>query len=187
MVTSYGTWRGSQSNATFAPLDKADLSFYNRGGERSVPPKTAPARGSGVTSDGALVLLIGLAIVGVIAWLALSYSESTGEDAHAFAEQTIRRLVLAHPFCSGAAAIYNSSLTNLGTPTQPYKVEGEVSYGSDPGKQDPEGHFRAHLLYPSAQADLYLGIARREGRWQIDGIDLYWMNNQPLPAAVPSV
>lgn len=149
-----------------------------------------------------LVLLIGLAIVGVIGWLALSYSESTGEDARAFAEQTIRRLVLAHNgsylnrhlsansrahFTTARQQYTISSLTNLGTPTQPYKVEGEVSYGLDPGKQDPEGHFHAHLLYPTAQADLYLEIARREGRWQIDGIDLYWMNNPPPPAVVPSV
>ena len=78
-----------------------------------------------------------------------------------------------------------ASLTKLGVPTAPVKLAGSVSYGSDPGAQDPKARFTSHVVYP-ADAHFYLDIARRNGLWQIDLFSFGWQD-KPSPRPAPSL
>lgn len=153
-----------------------------------------------LTGENTLLFIIAGTIVLLCCWLAWQYSASTDDEARTYAARALERLAVAHDASYFAANLspvarpgypasqqkyVMASLTSLGVPVGPIKLEGAVTFGSDPGAQDPKGHFESHIIYPVADARIYLDVARRGGFWQIDSFALEWQN-KPARASVPS-
>ena len=51
---------------------------------------------SGLTGQGVLLLVIGGAIVFFVVWLGWNYTKSTEEEARAYADHVVQRLLFAH-------------------------------------------------------------------------------------------
>lgn len=153
-----------------------------------------------LTGEGTLLLIIAGAVMILCGWLALRGAEATDEQARAYAERTLHQLLLAHDAAYFAANLSPrargqyppsqqryiiSSLTNLGIPSSPVKVEGDISYGSDPGAQDPTGRFQASVVYPTVEARFYIDVARRQGLGRIDYFSAS-SNNRPDSGGIAS-
>ncbi len=126
-----------------------------------------------LTGEGTLLLIIGCAVVILFGWLALAGIESTEERARAYANRSLQRLLFAHDgayFASNLSVKARpgyppnnqkyliSSLTKLGVPTAPLKIDGAVAYGSEPGAHDPTGRYDARAVYPSADAQFHIDV-----------------------------
>lgn len=144
-----------------------------------------------LTGESTLLLVIASTIVILCGWLAWQYTSSTEDEARVYAARTLDRLVFAHDAKYLAANLstvalpgYPASqqryaiacLTKLGVPVAPLKLEGAVTFSSDPGARDPKGHFESHVVYPAADARFYLDVARRHGVWRIDLFSFGWQD-----------
>lgn len=154
-----------------------------------------------LTGEGTLLLIIGCAVVIFFGWLALDGIESTEEGARAYADRCFQQLLFAHDgayFASNLSAKARpgyppnnqkyliSSLTKLGVPSAPLKMEGAISYGSEPGAHDPIGRYDARAVYPSADAQFHLEVTRRQGHWRIDFLSANWQERSKAdPIASP--
>lgn len=143
-----------------------------------------------------MVLLITITTVIVCGWLIWKYSASTEEEARAYVDRSVHRLAFAHDpnylatnLSATALPDYPlshqqwimSCLTKLGVPVESAKITGSVSHNSISDAQDPEGHFKARLIYPKSEAYIYLDVACRHGRWQIDSFAAQWKDKPASP------
>jgi hypothetical protein len=153
-----------------------------------------------LTGESTLLLIIASAIVILCGWLAWRYSVSTEDEARAYAARTLDRLAFAHDANYLAANLSQlappgypvrqqkfviGSLTKLGVPVTPIKLKGTMTFGSAPDDQDPKGHFESHVIYPAADARLYLDVTRHNGVWRIDLFSFGWQD-KPAQVSVPS-
>lgn len=152
-----------------------------------------------MTGEGTLLLVIAIGVMSLVGWLAWRGSEATEDEARAYADRTLQRLLFNHDakyfaanlspaarprYPAGQQRYIITSLTSLGLPSAPVHLNGAVTYGTDPGVHDPTGHFEAQVVYPAARSHVYLDVARRQGLWRIDYFGAEWKNNS-APAPVP--
>jgi len=151
---------------------------------------------AGLTVEGAMVFLIMIAIVGAGWWLIWKYSASTEEEARAYADRSVQRLAFAHDPRYLASNLSDTALpgfplsqqqwimtclTKLGVPVEPAKITGSVSHTSISDDKDPTARFDARLIYPKSEAHIYLDVACRHGRWQIDSFAAQWKDTPASP------
>ena len=154
--------------------------------------RTARIRG-----EGLVLLFIILAILGGGAWYVYSSRKEAEKNCAIFAQQVAERVIVhqdqkyLHVRLGPAAQIkYLQSwrerlmyqLRQLGTPTQPIEVKGQVHFTS--GFFKPHGEFRAEVQYPTTKAYLDLSISSGMTVWQIDEINLTW-DPPPTPSPTP--
>ncbi len=158
---------------------------------RFAPP--ARFREAGLTGEAVLVLIIGFAVVVFFGCIAIDEIVSTEDAARAYAEQSYHRLLFAHDAAYLANNIglraraefppYNqryliTSLTKLGVPKAPPKIEGEVIDDSESGTHDPVGRYDAYAIYPATTARFHLQVRQSQGRWRIDYLSANWQNKE---------
>lgn len=169
--------------------------WFSQQSSRSLGVRRRSAEAA-LTGEGTLVLLITITIVIVGGWLIWQYSTSTEEEARAYADRSIQRLAFAHDANYLATNLSATALpgypptqqqyimahlTKLGVPVAPVKITGSVSHSSISDAQDPEARFKAHLIYPTVEAHVYLDVACRHGRWQIDSFAAEWHDKPASP------
>lgn len=134
-------------------------------------------------SGGLVVLIVLVCVVGGVFWYLYSHKQQAQNEGRAFARQVVERLALQHDVGFFAANLSGPSrhdyppsqqqalinmLTQLGPPTQPIKIDGDVKFES--GFFEPRGIFRATLNCPARQGFIDLAISRATGQWEIDNV-----------------
>ncbi len=158
-------------------------------------------REAALTGEGTLLLIIACFVMIFFGWLAWRGSAATDAEARAYTERTLHQLLVAHdaaylnanlsPRAKSGLSLAErgyimASLTNLGVPSAPPKIEGDFTYGTQPGEQSPIGRFAARVTYPAADAHFDLIVARRQGLWRIDYFTATWQNTDaPGSAGTP--
>jgi len=155
--------------------------------------RTAGNRGEGGI---ALLVIVGLLVLGIVWWLYSSRKDAE-KKSQAFAVEVANRVAVnfdekyLHVKLSPEAQVnYLQSwrerliarLRELGVPAQPIQVTGNVTFSSQ--FFDPHGTFRAELKYPTTSAFLDLEVSRGMTVWQVDKIDLTW-TPPPTPTPAP--
>lgn len=149
---------------------------------RCHPGPSFHARESG---EGLFVLILLLALgAAFVAWLFYQKAEAR-EAAREFAHETFVQLLVAHDpnylaanfspemrgrYHAGSIQYINDTLRNMGTPHQPFTLDGEIVFASR--FFGPSGSFTAHLIYPDKRALAYLEVSDKKGRWQIDAFSV---------------
>lgn len=159
-------------------------------------------REAGLTGENVLLLMIGAAVVAGIGWFALRDAAGTEDEARAYAEQTLRKLCVAHdaayfdrnlsargrmfyPESQQRMIFYN--LTRMGVPTAPWHLDGTLTYAEVDGEHHPQGHYEATVHYAKDDAQFALDVSRYVGNWRIDLVTATWTPRDPPVAAVPSL
>lgn len=142
---------------------------------------------SGKRGEGLVVIIVLVAILGAGAWWLFSTKKQSEKEARAFGREMIENLTVKHDkdFFAGnlgplAKTDYPPSqqqyliakLTELGVPTQPIKIDENVTFESQ--FFAPKGYFTAHLNYPSQPATMELAISHPVGKWQVDNLTVTW-------------
>lgn len=164
---------------------------------RDTSPKLIRARSAlrAEASDGAMLLIIASTILLVCGWVAWRSYRSNEDEARAYAERTVARLAIAHDahyFTTNLSAaalpgyptsrrqLIMSSLTKLGVPRAPIKLVGAASPEKDPNIPGPITRFTTRLTYPTADARIFLEVARWHGHWRIELLALEWKDRPSL-------
>ena len=134
-------------------------------------------------ASGLIVLIILVCVVGAGLGYLYSHKKQAQNEGRAFARQVVERLALQHDVgfftanLSGQSRrdyppsqqqLIVTSLTQLGAPAQPIKIDGDIQFES--GFFEPRGIFRATLNCPGRQGFIDLAISRSTGQWEIDNV-----------------
>ena len=134
-------------------------------------------------ASGLIVLIILVCVVGGGFGYLYSHKKQAQNDGRAFARQVVERLALQHDVGFFAANLSGqsrhdyppsqqqlivTSLTQLGAPAEPIKIDGDIQFES--GFFEPRGIFRATLNCPGRQGFIDLAISRATGQWEIDNV-----------------
>ncbi len=159
-----------------------------------LPHRSRRSAEAALTGDATLLLIIASTIVLACGWVAWRYYESEEDQARAYAQRTVERLVVAHDLnyfstnlSSAARPGYPpnrrrfiiSSLTKLGVPTGPIKLVASAARDNDPNVPGPITRFTSRLTYPAADARIFLEVARWHGHWRIELLALEWKEPDP--------
>jgi hypothetical protein len=155
---------------------------------------------AGFSVESIMPIVVGVIVIGVLAYFGWTYLHSTDQEGRDFAEQSVQRLLFRHDadyleknlnpkvrprFPLLERQDLMKDLTKLGAPIKPVKLQGTVGLSSSGGTQDPEGRFEAPVDFRAVQARLHLNVIRHSGRWWIDLIAFDWKSKVPPRQATP--
>lgn len=134
---------------------------------------------------GLAIIIIVVLLIGGGFWWLFSAKSTAEKESRAFLNEAVQRLAVQHnlEFLTsrmGPAAKVEfppshqrnliETLTQLGVPAQPIKIDGKLLYDSYFFK--PHGLFTAQLNYPGRPGTLEMEISHPVGRWQFDAVRL---------------
>jgi hypothetical protein len=154
----------------------------------------------GVRESGQVIvlILIVLALVGGGVWWLFTSKRQSEEDARAFAQQAAQRLAIQFDrkfldqrlgpeaqvqFPPSFRERLLNHLRDLGVPAAQIDLDGRVTFTSR--FFEPNGQFRARLMYPEKPAFLDLIVSHPHALWQIDYLNLTYVPT-PTPTPEPS-
>jgi hypothetical protein len=132
---------------------------------------------------GLPILIIIVLIIGGGFWWLFSTRSTAEKDGRAFADEAVQRLVVQHDLAFLESHLSPNAkmdltpplqknlietLTQLGVPVQPIKVDGKITFESQ--FFDPKGLFTAQLNYPGRPGTLEIAISHPAGMWKFDSV-----------------
>jgi hypothetical protein len=132
---------------------------------------------------GLAILIIIVLLIGGGFWWLFATKSNAEKEGRQFANDAVQRLAVQHDLAflesrlsPGAKMDLTppqqknliETLTQLGTPAQPIKVDGNVVFESQ--FFDPHGSFTAQLNYPGRPGVLDIAISHPAGMWKLDSV-----------------
>lgn len=136
------------------------------------------------SGEGALpIIIIIVLLIGGGFWFLFSNTKTAEKEGREFVNEAVDRIAVQHDLNflqnrMGPAAKVEfppsnqknliDTLTQLGVPAPPIKIDGNVVFESQ--FFQPHGIFTAHLNYPGRPGTLEIEISHPVGRWQLDAV-----------------
>ena len=150
-----------------------------------------------IKAEGLAIWLIVLAIIAGAIWFLFSARVDTQNDARAFAQEVIQKVVveydekyidlrLSQSARSKHTLMWRTRmlqyLRSFGQLSKPIETESEVLFTSH--FFEPRGLFKSELVYPTTTARFDLVVSKGMTSWQIEEMNLIW-NPPPAPSPTP--
>lgn len=132
---------------------------------------------------GLPILIIIVLIIGGGFWWLFSTRATAAKEGREFANDAVQRLAVQHDLIFLESHLSPNAkmdltpplqknlietLTQLGVPAQPIKVDGNITFESQ--FFDPKGLFTAQLNYPGRPGTLEISISHPAGMWKFDSV-----------------
>jgi hypothetical protein len=144
------------------------------------------------TSEGLVLVIVILAILGGGFWYVTSSRRQTEKEGLQYAREVAEHVVLQRDArfidlnLSPRAQVdmppsfrerILTQIRESGAPDKQINITGKVTFTSY--FFEPKGSFRAQVNFPTAPAYLDMGISPSHGPWQIDALNLTWTPTNP--------
>jgi hypothetical protein len=136
------------------------------------------------SGEGGLpILIIIVLLVGGAFWWLFATKNNAEKEGREFANEAVQRITVQHDLAFLESRLSPNAkmeltpplqknlietLTQLGVPAQPIKVDGTIAFESQ--FFEPHGLFTARLNYPGRPGTLEITISHPAGMWKFDSV-----------------